>query len=53
MAVQAPPKTGLEKWQDGLNAAAGNEKWDAWDCEIQLAVNEYNRHLSRTQGMCR
>lgn len=50
MAVQAPPKTGFEKWQDGINKAVGDAKWNAWDCEIQMAVNEYNRHLSGTAG---
>ncbi|MES2741149.1 MAG: LysM domain-containing protein [Pseudomonadota bacterium] len=46
MAAQAPPKTGLEKWKHGLSAAVGNSHWNSWDCEIQGAVNEYNRHLS-------
>ena len=50
MVDQAPPKSGLEKWQDGLNTAVGNAQWNAWDCEIQLAVNEYNRHLAGTAG---
>ncbi len=50
MAVQAPPKTGFEKWQDGINKAVGDAKWNSWDCEIQMAVNEYNCHLSGTAG---
>lgn len=50
MAVQASSKTGFEKWQDGLSAAAGDEKWNGWDCEVQMAVNEYNRHLARKPG---
>lgn len=50
MAIQAPPKTGFEKWQDGIDKAIGDAKWNTWDCEIQMAVNEYNRHLSRTAG---
>ncbi len=50
MAVQAPPKTGFEKWQSGLSAAVGDAKWNAWDCEIQAAVNEYNRHLAGNAG---
>ncbi|MFT8891879.1 MAG: LysM domain-containing protein [Acetobacter papayae] len=50
MAVQAPPKTGFELWQDGINKAVGDAKWNAWDCEIQMAVNEYNRHLSGKSG---
>lgn len=49
MAVQVP-KTGFEKWQDGINKAVNNAKWNAWDCEIQRAVNEYNQHLSGTPG---
>lgn len=50
MTLQAPLKTGFEKWQDGLKKAVGNAKWDEWDCEIQLAVNQYNRHLAGTTG---
>jgi len=50
MAVQAPSKTGYEKWKDGITRAVGDIKWDAWDCEIQMAVNEYNRHLMGTAG---
>jgi hypothetical protein len=53
MAVQALPKTGIEKWQDGINKAVGDAKWNTWDCEIQMAVNEYNRHLSGTAGYMR
>lgn len=43
MAVQAPPKTGFEKWQDGIDNAAGDTRWDSWDCEIRMAVDEYDR----------
>jgi hypothetical protein len=50
MAVQAPPKTGYEKWQDGVNKAVDDDKWNSWDCEIQVAANEFNRHLSDTTG---
>lgn len=50
MAIQAAPKTGFEKWQDGINTAPGDSKWNLWDCEIQTAVNEYNHHLSGTAG---
>lgn len=46
----APPKTGFEKWQDSIDQAVGNTKWNTWDCEIQAAVNEYNRHLSGIAG---
>lgn len=50
MTVQAPVKTGLQLWQDGINKAPGDARWNAWDCEVQMAVNEYNRHLSATPG---
>lgn len=50
MAVQAPPKTGFEKWQDGLAKAVGDARWSTWDCEVQTAVSEYNRHLNGTAG---
>lgn len=48
MAVGTPQRTSHEKWQDGINAAVSNEKWNAWDCVIIDAVNEYNRHLANT-----
>ncbi|MGE8690807.1 MAG: LysM peptidoglycan-binding domain-containing protein [Achromobacter sp.] len=48
MAVTTPKKTGFEKWQDTINLAASDPGWNAWDCEIQTAVSEYNRHLSGT-----
>jgi len=51
MATQtAPTKTGLEKWQDGIDKAIGNPQWDVWDCDILKAVNEFNQHLSGTPG---
>ncbi|MDA8454933.1 LysM peptidoglycan-binding domain-containing protein [Acidovorax sp. GBBC 3334] len=50
MAVQASPKTGFEKWQEGINGALDDARWSSWDCEIQMAVNEYNRHLSGVAG---
>ncbi|MET1530396.1 peptidoglycan-binding protein [Burkholderia sola] len=50
MAVQVPSKTGFEKWQDGIDKAVGDTRWDSWDCEIRMAVDEYNRHLSGIAG---
>ncbi|MET1533311.1 hypothetical protein [Burkholderia sola] len=50
MPVQELAKSGFEKWQDGIDAAVGDVKWDIWDCEIQMAVSEYNRHLSGAAG---
>jgi hypothetical protein len=50
MTEHTSQKTGFEKWRDGLNAASANAEWNRWDCEIQIAVNDYNRHLWRTAG---
>jgi hypothetical protein len=49
-AKPTPRRTGLEKWKDGIDAAAGDPRWDAHDCEIRAAVNEFNRHLSGQAG---
>ncbi len=49
-STQKTPKTGYEKWQDGINKAPGDVKWNTWDCDIQRVVAEYNRHLSSTPG---
>jgi hypothetical protein len=46
MAGPDPIKSGLEKWQDGLSSAISDPAWDAYDCEIQLAVGDFNRHLN-------
>jgi hypothetical protein len=50
MAVQAPPKSGFEKWQVDIDQAVGDARWNSWDCEVQMAVSEYNRHLSGVAG---
>ncbi|GKT21748.1 LysM domain-containing protein [Acidovorax sp. SUPP3334] len=50
MTTRNTAKTGFEKWQDGINKAVGDSKWNSLDCEIQIATNEYNRHLSSTTG---
>lgn len=33
-------------WAEGINAAAGDLRWNQWDCEIQLALSEFNQHLN-------
>ncbi|WP_250153617.1 LysM peptidoglycan-binding domain-containing protein [Cedecea lapagei] len=48
--AQKTPRTGFEKWQDGINKAPGDTRWNAWDCDIQRVVDGYNRHLSSTPG---
>ncbi|MGF6511371.1 LysM peptidoglycan-binding domain-containing protein [Paraburkholderia sp. 32] len=50
MAMQAPTRTGFERWQDGVSKAVSDAKWNSWDCEIQMAVHEYNRYLHGTSG---
>jgi len=50
MTTATKPKSGYERWQDTINNAVGDAKWNAYDCEIQTAVNEINRHLSGTPG---
>lgn len=44
------PSSGFEKWQEGLRNSSGDAKWDMYDCDVQSAVNEFNRHLSSTSG---
>ncbi len=48
--MQAPTRTGFERWQDGVSKAVSDARWNSWDCEIQMAVNEYNRHLRGVSG---
>lgn len=43
-------RSAYERWQDGLDKAARDRKWNAYDCEIRMTVDEFNRHLSRTPG---
>jgi hypothetical protein len=50
METKEPVRSGFEKWQGGIGRAVGNASWDSWDCEIQVAVNEYNRYLSGVAG---
>jgi hypothetical protein len=50
MTMQTSTRTGFERWQDGVSKAVSDAKWNSWDCEIQMAVNEYNRHLYGTAG---
>lgn len=50
MALQAPIRTGFEKWQDTLNKAVDDPAWNAYDCEIRMAVGEFNSHLTGTAG---
>ena len=50
MPTAVKPKSAFEKWQDGINKAVGDAKWSVYDCEIQMAVNEFNHHLAGKAG---
>lgn len=44
----ANPK--FDMWKDGIDKAVGNPKWNEYDCDIQVAVGEFNRHLLDMAG---
>jgi hypothetical protein len=48
MSRKAEVKTGFERWQDGLARTVGDDSWNVYDCEIRMAVGEYNSHLQNT-----
>jgi LysM repeat protein len=43
-------KSGLEKWQDGLRTATADPRWHLYDCEIKMAIGEFDRQLGGTVG---
>lgn len=43
-------KTDFEKWQETIDRALDDAKWDEYDCDIVRAVSEFNRHLINTKG---
>lgn len=46
METQTPTKDKFQQWAEGINnAAPGDTRWNQWDCEIQLALSEFNQHL--------
>jgi hypothetical protein len=48
--MNTPKKSPFELWQDTINLAIKDKKWHEYDSDIQLAVNEFNRHLANTKG---
>ena len=50
MATHTRIKTAFEKWQDGLDKAVGDSRWNSYDDELRTAVNEFNQHLRSTTG---
>lgn len=43
-------RTAYERWQEGLDQAVRDRKWNVYDCEITMTVDEFNLHLNRTPG---
>jgi hypothetical protein len=50
MATAVQQKSGFEKWKDDIAKAVGDARWDSHDCEIRVAVGEFNRHLNGVAG---
>jgi hypothetical protein len=48
MADNSAPS--FDKWRDGISAAVGDDRWNSWDNEVQLAVSEFNHHLIGNAG---
>ncbi|WP_309805819.1 MULTISPECIES: peptidoglycan-binding protein [unclassified Caballeronia] len=48
MADNSAPSS--DKWRDGISAAVGDDRWNSWDNEVQLAVSEFNHHLIGNAG---
>jgi hypothetical protein len=48
--THANAKSGYDLWQETINGAISDERWQSYDCDIQRAVNQLNRHLTRTAG---
>ncbi|PHV04457.1 peptidoglycan-binding protein [Janthinobacterium sp. BJB412] len=44
------PKSAFELWQDTIDDALKNDRWNEYDCDIQRVVGEFNRHLSGQGG---
>ncbi|QPF71993.1 LysM peptidoglycan-binding domain-containing protein [Roseateles sp. DAIF2] len=44
------PGDGFEKWKNGFANEADDPKWHQWDCAVQLAADEFNRHLGGVEG---
>lgn len=48
--ASGPGKSGLEKWQDGIRKAVDDPRWNSYDCEIKMAISEFDQHLRSTTG---
>ena len=43
-------KNRYELWQDTIAGALTDARWHEYDCDVQRAATEFNRHLADTQG---
>ncbi|MFC5475380.1 LysM peptidoglycan-binding domain-containing protein [Paraherbaspirillum soli] len=50
MTTMNRSKPKFEDWQNYVNQGVNNAKWNVYDCEIQRAVDEFNRHLRDVAG---
>lgn len=49
--AQVKTKTDFERWQDYVNTSTDQpNRWNGYDCDVQAAVAEYNRHLMGNAG---
>ncbi|MGJ7918169.1 LysM peptidoglycan-binding domain-containing protein [Massilia sp. LXY-6] len=46
--VEKPAKNRFGLWQATIDSALSDRRWHAYDCDIQAAVNRFNRHLTGT-----
>ena len=50
MTNQVRAKSGYEKWQEMIDQAKHDLRWNVYDGEITVAASEFNRHLSNAKG---
>lgn len=43
-------RTRYELWQDTIDTAITDSRWNEYDCDIQRGVAQFNRHLFSTAG---
>jgi len=48
MATSTKPKTDYEKWQDTIDQAKTDARWNGLDDEIKTALSEYGTHLAKS-----
>jgi hypothetical protein len=49
-AAPSHTKSRYELWQDTINGALTDSRWNGYDCDIRRIVGQFNRHLFCTAG---